>query len=996
MKRKLLILAPILATSTVALAASCTNKNDQTDKELAELKLRISRLNSDYATEKSELQKQLEALKAKLSVEISDKDQKDSTIADLQRQLEELQKQVEAAEGKKVKKNNLSARTLYGELVKFLAEDFPKAMQDQNPEAFNSNKDLFNKISESVKLSAEEFKTTPEDFKHLFTWQNAIFYNLNRAQLVAKFIDDPSNPVTVLTPKSQLMDELFNWRIKDLDRIIQELSYDSYKEANKTELIAQVKDAKAKYQKAKDESSLFAHQIAKWFELERESSDETKGPIRDIVNFASPQFRELLPKFKLPAFKISLFPVYRQIVDEEFKAEVKKELLELNRLFSEWLKTNGQGYVRSIRFNDLYNKAKEVTNTIVTALKDNNLDYFNEFNTWNDLKSFVSEAKLVIFDTEFIDYKSEKNKIDNIVDRELNVRLPKSFAHEFNKKYSNKRDYDNDKNNSVFNYLWKDFYSKYNTLINNVFKLPKSNFTESYARYAQYLTLLKQVKFSEELINLHNNLGDDLDNPELIQLLKWDNSAKFDKQIETKKIQIQNAQSFINGITNGLIFDNVEANPASVNALFEKVTQFKTTLSKQLQEDGDWIQYFFGFENIQENLVQKFNEYYSKINEYSKMENISEEIAKEINSLTKQMWTEIVGTKENSVEVPKTLIGRFNKSLSEADISHSGEEYKNYISIFSTILTVLNKVSKENKESVLKEVEQNIKVVEEIFYYGNPWFGIALDDSVRYGFQKELKDILLKTKSLIEKSNDKNSLDGEVKKLVAEIGELNDGVKKSALLTEIFDDIHGWGDDIKHIERRKKQATETAKYIPGQEIFVLLRYWKNNLQSKTSSNLPDKNSNPDKLLANFFNNLFSKLANNGKYKSITSIAGDREFFETESDDPALSLKIYNEFKDLETKYAEDLLKFINSDSQDKLSAKKSLVESREKYYNYINSFKEKKIIPDTWVRFSGDKYINSEYPDERFVSSTLLGFAADAYALSDMIDNFANKKFYEE
>lgn len=57
----------------------------------------------------------------------------------------------------------------------------------------------------------------------------------------------------------------------------------------KVRLIAQVKDAKDKYQKAKDESSLFAHQIAKWFELE--SSDETKGPIRDIVNFASTQYR---------------------------------------------------------------------------------------------------------------------------------------------------------------------------------------------------------------------------------------------------------------------------------------------------------------------------------------------------------------------------------------------------------------------------------------------------------------------------------------------------------------------------------------------------------------------------------------------------------------------------------------------------------------------------------------------------------------------------------
>lgn len=86
----------------------------------AELKLRISRLNSDYATRKIRTSKEIEALKAKLSVEISDKDQKESTITDLQRQLEELQKQItEKSWRQKVKKNDISAKTLFGELVQF-------------------------------------------------------------------------------------------------------------------------------------------------------------------------------------------------------------------------------------------------------------------------------------------------------------------------------------------------------------------------------------------------------------------------------------------------------------------------------------------------------------------------------------------------------------------------------------------------------------------------------------------------------------------------------------------------------------------------------------------------------------------------------------------------------------------------------------------------------------------------------------------------------------
>lgn len=91
----------------------------------------------------------------------------------------------------------------------------------------------------------------------------------------------------------------------------------------------------------------------------------------------------------------------------------------------------------------------------------------------------------------------KKDRIDNIVDRQLSkIQCTKSFAHEFNKKYSNKRDsWQLVKIIVLSNYLWKDF-SKYNALINNVFKLPKSNFTESYADSLSIL-LLKQVKFSE-------------------------------------------------------------------------------------------------------------------------------------------------------------------------------------------------------------------------------------------------------------------------------------------------------------------------------------------------------------------------------------------------------------------------------------------------------------------------------------------------------------------
>lgn len=67
--------------------------------------------------------------------------------------------------------------------------------------------------------------------------------------------------------------------------------------------------------KAKDESSLFAHQIAKWFELEESVEEvETKVELNSKFCFKT-QYRELL-LIQSSNHLISLFPVYRQIMNK--------------------------------------------------------------------------------------------------------------------------------------------------------------------------------------------------------------------------------------------------------------------------------------------------------------------------------------------------------------------------------------------------------------------------------------------------------------------------------------------------------------------------------------------------------------------------------------------------------------------------------------------------------------------------------------------------------
>lgn len=60
---------------------------------------------------------------------------------------------------------------------------------------------------------------------------------------------------------------------------------------------------------------------------------------------------------------------------------------------------------------------------------------------------------------------------------------------------------------------------------------------------------------------------------------------------------------------------------------------------------------------------------------------------------------------------------------------------------------------------------------------------------------------------------------------------------------------------------------------------------------------------------------------------------------------------------------------------------------------FLNGLREEKIyLGDQWIRFSADKYINSQGDSRHFVAATLLGFVGEMLTLYlTMIDNFANK-----
>ncbi|MCU4117380.1 hypothetical protein N8G13_02845 [Mycoplasma zalophi] len=1026
MRKKILISSLVLATIPAIAAVSCAPQNTETNEEktIKELNAKLAKIKKENQTEKEQLQAQLDALRQRLETTNQQKDESDQTKTRLEQEIEELQEKINELEAKRVKRNDKSAKKFFEQISNFLATDLPNAIKQQNPNSYNSNRDLLDGVTQSIEKSKEELKDTPEDFSNLWTWENAILFSLNRADIITKFIDDPQNPVTVNIPKLTEMDDLFDWRINDIDRIMSQIRTSDVD--NKEALLAEFEEYKKAYQDAKTNSSLLTHQISNWQKLEKQG----EGIASKFIDFSSTNYRSLLPKFNMPNFRISLFPVYRKIVDEEFKKQTKDKLAKLLANYKTLFSKSATDFITSVSYHKLHEKVKAELLKISAALVDDNLSYFNEFELWEDVDRFVYEANNTLLEGFFVDNKELKQKIDNEVSREFDLSTTNSFARVFKNKYESKtNEGHSDYNYDNHEYLYKDFYTKNKNAMQRIFNLPHTTYVESFDRYQEYLTVRKEIELSESLINLFKDLGDDLEDPELKALIKWDNSEENEKiqnqinQEETAKQKATENYEEQKTEIQKLIFE-YEDTKATKEYLSELSTTSQSVLdafTTNFAENGKWFEMYSTSGQILD-LLTNHNKLISDAKNDTSLEGEAlKDKIKEIKKSVENVQSTMFPVKKDLTSAPAfyvLLTAHISYNYGDID-QESLDEQSKILKDLKEFSAYFNNYDVNNSKDQIKtdidekeqNVEQYLNALQDITIYGHEWADLRYADEgadeivvVKDSLIKKINTLKSKMNEIKELLNNDNPDTETVKTKLEELKQLTKELdtyvgssEQDEVLTYDYQVLQQDHDNtiesLKNKKRRNDKAAKTAKLVPGQEIFVLLREWKNNKKANFDTILLSKEDHQDKVLAKFLNDEKDAVSRNNHFNAILAVDGTTNSWSFETDDESKEIqevqKTYEQFTALEEAYAQSLLSWINKkDTDDANQLKEDLKQKRHDYYTFLNGLKDKKIILESkHIRFSPSLYDKDGENNERFVAATLLSFYAKIESTTEIMQN---------
>ncbi|TQC51376.1 hypothetical protein E1I18_02945 [Mycoplasmopsis mucosicanis] len=638
MRKKWLLSLSTLTAAMPFLAVACFNDaKHQKEVESSDKKNKKIIDKTKKALESKEknnklLAHEIEILKSQNHASEQKRENLEQQNEKLQQEIDALKQQIEQFKGKQVKKSTLSARKFAEELKKFITEDIPSALQQQQPEIFARDQSLIEQITKSVDATFEDYEKLNENVENMWNWQQLILPLISRAYVLLNYTSNNGVPVTITKPKSAVFDLLFDWRINDLQRIIEGIEanpdslYDEKGKNTKTQKLNLLHEIKNTYQDLKNSSSLFMHQISNWAELESEA-----GAKQLFIKTGSTHQREVLPSFHLPNFRISPFPIYQTIEDEEFITKVKDEFLKLNIEYQQWL-SSAKKYISSVRFKETFDEVIKVTKVIYSSLIDpNNLKYANDFNTYKEFEKFVDDARSLLKKVKLINPSLEKNVIDKEVDYEFD-KTKDGFAKRFEEEFKPK----SMKNDKEAQYLYEDFYEYYSKFIDRVFRSPKATFVQSYDRYALYLSVKSEIDKSKEIINLAKDLGVEF-NDEKIGSQKekfkklMDSERKF---IDSTTKTLEEFKSIVASLEDNTTVSSVEQAKTIIKNLVEKSTNAKEKIIKNLTENTNWNSLF------EEDQIKKIQELFNKHSELTKS----------------------ISSDENNLEKLKGSITKINKS----------------------------------------------------------------------------------------------------------------------------------------------------------------------------------------------------------------------------------------------------------------------------------------------------------------------------------------------
>ncbi|MBN4083350.1 hypothetical protein JXZ92_00740 [Mycoplasma sp. CSL10137] len=676
------------------------------------------------------------------------------------------------------------------------------------------------------------------------------------------------------------------------------------------------------------------------------------------------------------------------------------QVLELQSTYKHWIDSNVKTYINSVRYDELYNSVKSIIDRINVPLLRNNLTYFSEFNVWEDLNKFVNDAKAVLLDGYLVDNTKEKQDYDAEVNQEFDNNNNNSFAKIFEDEFKPL----SQKSDNESKYLYKNFYDKYSQSIKNIKGMDTSTFQKSFLRYTKYQIVKKEIEISKKIIKFYTLTGDNLEDPKLLELLKLDNSAKYDKLIrESTKNKERDQESFkkqkelLEAFLLNFDSDNETAKESILNAykkMIPIIDEFVEKLNPNIDENnniiGEWGHMYGDKTNKVINLLNQLKNTLetSKDLANNKEDDDDQELKDNMNKIvleSNNFMKMFIGKTSDSEEsnTSKSLIQEFNEWLQTEYYELEGDDYDSQTKIFVNIIKILNdiKVLKNaslDKAEVIKLLNNKkelsniyLSELEEIFSSGKAWSEFSESElgKVRTPLKNILNSFNTKIDASIDKLNKSNNITNELDEIIKfaiseinHIGSTSDGVPPISKILE--ETLESYDNDIKRYESKREKSLPLSKILASQEIIVLLRYWKNNNKSeyeKIQLHVDPQGTETyhDRDLANFLNKELTSVSNKQNYNSIMNVDGtlnsfDIEVKEGDSKENSQNVNneffesvteitpkvIYDKFNEIESEYAKSLYDFLFKNNESSEELKTRLVEKRMQYYTFLNKLSE--------------------------------------------------------
>ncbi|MBU4690589.1 hypothetical protein KQ874_02705 [Mycoplasma sp. ES3157-GEN-MYC] len=1030
-KRNLLLSLTALATvSSAFLGAACNSSGENVNDATIVINLKkelqsLQNQQKDSNQQKEKLESELADLKQKIAQQSVDVELAQEEVNNKIEEINNLQKEIDLLNGTEIETNNLSAKELFKLVVTFLKDDFPNAMAEQSPDAFKENKELFDKISTQVTEEISDLENIEENSKNVWFWQNKILFNLKRAELVAKYVDNPQNPVTITKPKSSLIDALFDWRINDISRIIEQVSSkvdDAYNTQGnngseiKAKLIENLNTYKKQYEDAK-KSALLSHQISNWYKLENEKD----GVIEKIINGNSTHQRSLMPQYKLSDFKMSLFPVYKKIVDKDFIDSAKKQLTDLVAQYKSFLVNRGIDFIYSVRYKKLFDEIRDITNTLVSATQEGNLEYFTEYSTKEKFQKFIDSSKETLFKGLLIDNSSAKREMNDKVDSNFNLNNNASLAAKFIGELTTKSNKDSNAKKLLFSSLIREFQTK----IKAIFDMNHETFTQSFARYQEYLVLVKEFTIVKNLVNLHTDLEENIETDNLKNLLKWDNSSKYQALIESAKknkerdnSNLQEQKTLIETLKLQHQFTNKnsaiqfiqELSSASKNVSDTFTKNFDLTVNQNTNSPvGVWA-HMYGDDGAKKivKLITDFNKEVQKLHSLSSTldeQNLKNEIEVIINH-GKLVIANIYGGKEGTTI--DSFYGKFNILAKNSYLTPGDEYYEPAIKILNQIVGIYDQfISNEfaSKDNAIKFVNDKlvqigaiIETFKTITEYGRDWEYLENSSELKQLLNEQISSFKTKVEEFKTKAatiNDESwkAIIDSIVKLSKEnkqkFGSVSDN--NPPIVDVLKETLDSYDNEIRRAKKKMENIPTYGKVFSGHEVYILLRYWSKTMRSDFEKNKLQKEQFKNDPFALWLENELKSITKYSEYKQIMKVESNDETWDVA--DPKLIPEIHAKFTELETNYAKALIDWFNGKNSDKKDELKSdLLQKREAYYTWLNELKSRDIhFGNKFIRFGADQYWGLDDNYDRFDAASLLLLYAKSFALSSVMNDL-----YEE